>query len=307
MGIQLRSSIGHRYYIHHHPPPVTNWVSSPLTSLVFAKYKDYSVRSFTRRSSTNYGTRKRCRAIVASSNVAPAPFWDAWKPQKGSASPSLSDILWPSAGAFAAMAILGKMDQMLAPKGVSMTIAPLGAVSAVLFTTPSSPAARKYNMFMAQIGCAAMGVLAFSIFGPGWLARSTALAASIAFMIYTHSTHPPAASLPLLFIDGAKFHHLNFWYALFPGAAGCLLLCLIADNRIDSLAVGFSSPMGYETRLSVGIRAGSPSSKQKMKSSPILHKLKIAKMDGVGLHLLMYLIVGLYLPQVSNVMLYLVV
>ena len=45
-------------------------------------------------------------------------------------------------GAFAAMAILGKMDQILAPRGISMTIAPLGAVSAVLFAAPSSPAAR---------------------------------------------------------------------------------------------------------------------------------------------------------------------
>ncbi|KAM3751512.1 hypothetical protein ACB098_04G114300 [Castanea mollissima] len=90
------------------------------------------------------------------------------------------------------MALLGKMDQILAPRGISMTIAPLGAVSAVLLAAPSSPAARKYNMFMAQIGCAAIGVLAFSIFGAGWLARSTALAASIAFMIYTGATHPPA-------------------------------------------------------------------------------------------------------------------
>ncbi|XP_040988013.1 uncharacterized protein LOC121235708 [Juglans microcarpa x Juglans regia] len=173
-------------------------------------------------------TRRRENGIVASTNVA-APFWDYWKPQKGPAAPSLSDILWPSAGAFAAMAILGKMDQFLAPRGISMTIAPLGAVSAVLFAAPSSPAARKYNMFIAQIGCAAIGVLAFSIFGPGWFARSIALAASIAFMIYTGASHPPAASLPILFIDGAKLHHLNFWYALFPGAAGCILLCLIQE------------------------------------------------------------------------------
>nr|CAN66700.1 hypothetical protein VITISV_003690 [Vitis vinifera] len=96
------------------------------------------------------------------------------------------------------MAILGKMDQTLASKGISMTIAPLGAVCAVLFATPSSPAARKYNMFMAQIGCAAIGVLAFSLLGPGWLARSTALGASIAFMIYTRSTHPPGNTLKYL-------------------------------------------------------------------------------------------------------------
>lgn len=46
-------------------------------------------------------------------------------------------------------------------------------------------------MFVAQIGCAAIGVLAFTILGPGWLARSAALATSIAFMIYTRSAHPP--------------------------------------------------------------------------------------------------------------------
>lgn len=50
---------------------------------------------------------------------------------------------------------------------------------------------QKYNMFMAQIGCAAFGVLALYLFGPGWLARSTALAASVAFMIATNSIHPP--------------------------------------------------------------------------------------------------------------------
>lgn len=46
-------------------------------------------------------------------------------------------------------------------------------------------------MFLAQIGCAAIGVLAFSIFGPGWLARSTGLSAAIAFMIYMRAIHPP--------------------------------------------------------------------------------------------------------------------
>ncbi|XP_019198065.1 PREDICTED: uncharacterized protein LOC109191840 [Ipomoea nil] len=172
--------------------------------------------------------RRDLVTIFASSSSSSVSVWDGWLPDKGNA-PSLSDIFWPSAGAFAAMAILGKIDQILAPKGVSITIAPLGAVCAVLFATPSSPGARKYNMFMAQIGCAAFGVLAFTIFGPGWLARSSALAAAIAFMIYTRAVHPPAASLPILFIDAAKLHQLNYWYALFPGATGCILLCIIQE------------------------------------------------------------------------------
>ncbi|KAL0718349.1 hypothetical protein Bca4012_067671 [Brassica carinata] len=174
--------------------------------------------------------RRRVSTVVSSAGNLTAPSsWESWKPDKKAvATPLLlSDVIWPAAGAFAAMAILGRMDQMLSPKGISMSVAPLGAVSAILFTTPSAPAARKYNMFLAQIGCAAIGVVAFSVFGPGWLARSVALAVSIAFMVIARANHPPAASLPLMFIDGAKFHHLNFWYTLFPGAAACVILCLL--------------------------------------------------------------------------------
>ncbi|CAA7404076.1 unnamed protein product [Spirodela intermedia] len=172
-------------------------------------------------------TDARCCSTTAGSGSS---WWEDFRVSR-SAFPAtrLSDVIWPSAGAFLAMALLGKMDQMIAPTGLSFTIAPLGAVCAVLFATPATPGARKYNMFMAQIGCAAFGVLALYLFGPGWLARSTALAASVAFMIATHSVHPPAAGLPIMFIDGAKFHSLHFWYILFPGATGCILLCLIQE------------------------------------------------------------------------------
>lgn len=181
------------------------------------------------RSISRRRRRRESVIIASSSSNAAASFWDNWVPEKSPKAHSLSDILWPSAGAFAAMAILGKIDQILEPRGIAMTIAPFGAVCAVLFATPSAPGARKYNMFLAQMGCALIGVLAFSIFGPGWLARSSALAAATAFMIYSGAIHPPAASLPLLFIDGAKLHHLNFWYILFPGATGCIVLCLIQE------------------------------------------------------------------------------
>ncbi|KAK9925943.1 hypothetical protein M0R45_023201 [Rubus argutus] len=223
MGMQLR--ISYHHHLHHSrsiSPRASTPSSSKSISFQFRNNVNGRSRIGTKKGTSsphNYG-------IVASSNVG-APLWDTWKPDKASSAPSLSDIIWPSAGAFTAMAILGRIDEMLRPKGISMTIAPLGAVCAVLFATPTSPGARKYNVFMSQIGCAAIGVVALSVLGPGWVARSCALAASIAFMIYTRSTHPPAASLPILFIDGAKLHHLSFGYALFPGAAGCIILCLI--------------------------------------------------------------------------------
>ncbi|KAG9441786.1 hypothetical protein H6P81_017640 [Aristolochia fimbriata] len=196
----------------------------------FSKHSSSSSSRSSRRRIPPFLRNGSIRAFSGSSDAAsPSPGWDFFKPVRGAPSPLLSDIIWPSAGAFAAMAVLGKLDQILATKGVFVTIAPLGAVSAVLFATPGSPAAQKYNMFVSQIGCSAIGVLAFTILGPGWLARSTALAASLAFMIYTRSIHPPAASLPLLFIDGPKLQGLSFWYAFFPGAAGCLILCLIQE------------------------------------------------------------------------------
>lgn len=43
------------------------------------------------------------------------------------------------------------------------------------------------------------------------------------------------ASMPLLFIDGPKFHHLNFWYAVYPGAAACILLSLVVRNLLYPL------------------------------------------------------------------------
>ncbi|KAI3931357.1 hypothetical protein MKX01_040274 [Papaver californicum] len=218
-------------------PVVSSFSYSPPSPLLPSRSRISSSNSFgcnsnnERRNEINT-SRSRRRSETARSKtffIASWSSWSSWKRDATAPSPPLSDIIWPAAGSFAAMAMLGKIDQMLSPKGISMTIAPLGAVCAVLFCAPSSPAAKKYNMFMAQIGCAAFGVLAFTVFGPGWFARSVSLAASIAFMTYTGSMHPPAASLPILFIDAAKLHQLNYWYVLFPGAAACILLSLMQE------------------------------------------------------------------------------
>lgn len=59
--------------------------------------------SFNSNKETTSVIRRRKRknfehGIVASSSNVAAPIWESWKPQKGSSNPSLSDILWPSAG-----------------------------------------------------------------------------------------------------------------------------------------------------------------------------------------------------------------
>lgn len=60
----------------------------------------------------------------------------------GAATPRASDIFWPSAGAFFAMAAFGYLDDVLAAKGLKFTVASFGAVSALLFTSPKAPASQ---------------------------------------------------------------------------------------------------------------------------------------------------------------------
>ncbi|XP_002967623.2 transmembrane protein DDB_G0273707/DDB_G0273361 [Selaginella moellendorffii] len=168
---------------------------------------------------------RRRRSIVSASSSAAS----ANSSRSSSPAPSLSDLVWPSAGAFASMAAMSVLDKHLQQKGLSFLIAPFGAVCCVLFATPNAPAAQRYNVLMAHMGCSLIGVLALAAFGPGWMARSVALSASIVFMEITKCLHPPAAGLPLLFIDGPKFHHLQWWYILFPSTLGCLLLIVMQE------------------------------------------------------------------------------
>lgn len=133
-------------------------LSSFKSPLCFSNQRLHQNRAFGvgKNVSVNLKRRRDVKFVVASSSTSDAALWENWKPDKGAKSPSLSDIIWPSAGAFAAMAVLAKMDQVLASKGLSITIAPLGAVCAVLFATPSSPGARVHysyirNTFLCQI------------------------------------------------------------------------------------------------------------------------------------------------------------
>lgn len=157
------------------------------------------------------------------------PIEEGLRKLRGSAAPPLSDIVWSAFGAFAAMASFAFFDHLLAARGLTSFMASFGAVSVLLFAAPHSPVSQKWNVFMGHIGCAFIGVLTLAALGPGWVARAVALAAAVAYMQFTNSIHPPAAGLPLLFIDAPKFQHLRWWYVLFPGVFGCAYLFLLAQ------------------------------------------------------------------------------
>lgn len=80
---------------------------------------------------------------------------------------------------------------------------------------------QKYNMFMAQIGCAAIGVVAYTLFGPGWLARSAGLAACIAYMIWTRAVHPPGTFLIPIYAHTLSYFCIQPKLSLVP-----FILCM---------------------------------------------------------------------------------
>jgi hypothetical protein len=104
--------------------------------------------------------------------------------------------------------------------------------SCFIYTNTGGKNLQKYNMFVAQIGCAALGVLALSLFGPGWLARGAALSACIAFMTITGATHPPGKTPMRNMQFGCVVFHLCFpellfYLLLMSGSCSCKLAPLI--------------------------------------------------------------------------------
>lgn len=119
MGTQLRASCFHHNGCCNIPSSISTPEATLLhfySSSILSKLNDpfnknkrlvlETYLSFSSNKERNAATVRRGRigrrksfghGIVASSNVA-APLWDSWKPQKASSDPSLSDILWPSAG-----------------------------------------------------------------------------------------------------------------------------------------------------------------------------------------------------------------
>ncbi|GJM96218.1 hypothetical protein PR202_ga13034 [Eleusine coracana subsp. coracana] len=87
-------------------------------------------------------SRRRGRDLCVVAEASTAANVTPAKPR----SVSISDVLWPSAGKrIPGNGSTRKLDQMLAFKGVTLTIAPLGAVCCVLFSAPDSPAAKVHS------------------------------------------------------------------------------------------------------------------------------------------------------------------
>ena len=104
--------------------------------------------------------------------------------------------------------------------GYPLLIAPFGASAVLLNGSPSSPLAQPKNLFVGQMAAAAIGVTCFVLFGETWYSIAIAVTATILFMMFTGTTHPPAGATAII----AIVSHADYFFLLTPVLLGIGIL-----------------------------------------------------------------------------------
>lgn len=140
-------------------------------------------------------------------------------------------------GGFFGIAVVGLIDQrLLADTDLAFVIGAFGATAVLIFGAPGSPLAQPWNVVVGHVPSALIGVAAFQLVGPGWLAAALAVALAIVAMHLTRSLHPPGGASALIAVAGSpQIHELGLLYLLFPVGAGAVVLVAVAlvVNNLD--------------------------------------------------------------------------
>lgn len=137
--------------------------------------------------------------------------------------PCWRDALWSWLGAFLGIAGVGWLSAQSLDTHSLLMVGSFGATSVLLYAAPESPLAQPRNVLFGSMLSARFGVASWLALGETWLA------AAILAMQLTHTLHPPGGATALIAVIGSdELHALGWGYALFPVAAGCLLMLTIA-------------------------------------------------------------------------------
>lgn len=141
------------------------------------------------------------------------------------------EAFWSFVGGFAGVAMLsfvnylvfGRTDQLL-------LLATFGASAMLLFGAPGVPFAQPRNVLGGHVVSALVGICACKALGPdAFFAPALAVSAAIAAMHLTGTLHPPGGGTAMMMVTGGpEIVAMGFWAALFPVAAGALILVLTA-------------------------------------------------------------------------------
>lgn len=135
--------------------------------------------------------------------------------------PDLMTILLAGVGGAIAIASVAMLTDMT---GTTFLMAPFGASCFLAFAAPDSPLAQPRNIIFGHLISTAVGLVALSVIGPGWMGMAVAVGLAIILMQMTGTGHAPAGADPLVVMVVAP----GWEFLMFPVLTGAIMIVLVA-------------------------------------------------------------------------------
>ncbi|HBT20848.1 MAG TPA: HPP family protein [Peptococcaceae bacterium] len=106
---------------------------------------------------------------------------------------------------------------------VPLMVASFGASAVLIYGVPDVPLAQPRNVFFGHVISATIGVIIYYLFGLTWWSTALGCSLSIAAMLVTKTTHPPAGATGMV----AVWTQQSPQFIITPVAVGALILIFI--------------------------------------------------------------------------------
>jgi CBS-domain-containing membrane protein len=134
---------------------------------------------------------------------------------------SIKAILVAWLGGFLAISVVTLLSNTFS---TALVLGSFGASCVLIFGFPDVPFSQPRNVIGGHFLSSLIGLLCLTLFGVTWWSVSIAVGTSIAMMMLTRTTHPPAGSNPVII-----YLLKPAWsFLLFPTLFGAIILVVIA-------------------------------------------------------------------------------
>ena len=135
--------------------------------------------------------------------------------------PSLKIIASAAGGAFITIAL---MAFFASHSGLALMLGSFGASCIMVFGFADAPFAQPRNVIAGHVFSSLTGLIFLNLAGTQWWSVALAVAVAIAVMMATRTTHPPAASNPVI----VMLMQPGWDFLLTPTLLGAVLIVLVA-------------------------------------------------------------------------------
>ena len=134
---------------------------------------------------------------------------------------SIRAILVAWLGGFLAISVITLLSNTFS---TALVLGSFGASCVLMFGFPDVPFSQPRNVIGGHFLSSLIGLICLTLFGATWWSVSIAVGTSIAMMMITRTTHPPAGSNPVIIY----LIKPTWSFLLFPTLVGAIVLVVIA-------------------------------------------------------------------------------